>query len=94
MKEREYNIKVTVYATKTITVDALSFQEACEIAETKMNNQIYNYRVEFNYEFEESDKKEKEDNYYDEDYNYRYEHEQGYLDDDDDDEDDIYRNYN
>lgn len=94
MKEKEYNIKVTVYATKVISVDASSFQEACEIAETKMYNQINNYRVDFNYEFEESSKgpRENEDDYYDDnEYNYRYEHEQSYLDEDDDD---MYENYN
>lgn len=91
MEEKEFDIKVTVYATKTVNVEASSFEEACEKAELKMNNQIYNYRVDFSYEFEHAEKAEKNTDcmYYDDsDYNYRYEHE--FQDDDDD----IYENYN
>ena len=86
MQDKEFHIKTTVYATKTIVVDAKNYEEACEIAESEMNNKIYNFKVDFSYEFEETEKKQQ---YNDEDYDYRYEHNKKYYEDfDPEDEED------
>lgn len=94
MEKKEYNIKVTIYAFKTITVEASSYEEACEISQEKIDSQIHNYpsKIDFSYEFETSNKTEFEINFDDDyewelyndiDYNYRYEHENNWTDDED-----------